>query len=227
MNKTNVAIIGSNSDLIAPLLEKSEAFSFLKLTREDWDLNSIANDNLCNQIIEFNPQHIIFAAAVNNPVDINNITQLQLAEAINYHMNVNCISIVSLITFLNKKLLARLSGLHIISSLYGIYGRKTRLPYSLSKHALEGAIKCLALELPQTTVLGYRPGFFKTKLTDKNLSREQQNNIIKKIPMNRLGKASDLCNLVEKNILDPPKYATGSIINLDGGLTSGSFFDFT
>lgn len=226
MGKPNVVVIGSNSDLMTPLLGKSESFNFLKLARTEWDLNNIADDCLINQLVKFNPQHIVFAAAINNPININRATQYELAETLKSHMNINCISVVSLLAVLNNKLVNRLSSIHIISSLYGVYGRETRLPYSLSKHALEGAIKCLAIESPETTVLGYRPGFFKTKLTDKNLDCEQQRNIIKKIPMNRLGQASDLCGMIEKNILDPPQYATGSIINLDGGLTSGALFNF-
>ena len=41
--------------------------------------------------------------------------------------------------------------------------------------------------MPNTLVLGYRPGFFKTKLTDKNLSENAQKRITDKIPANRFG----------------------------------------
>ena len=51
------------------------------------------------------------------------------------------------------------------------------------QHALEASIKCLALEYPETQILGYRPGFFDTKLTAKNISEETRNRLSERIPI--------------------------------------------
>lgn len=223
----NVLVIGSNSDLIKPLLGQSSIISFLGISKEEWDLNNILpSQAVRNNILSFKPNHLIFSAAINKPLLINNINGSSAIESLQEHINVNCISILSLILFLNESLNYKLTSVHILSSLYGIYGRKNRLPYSVSKHALEGAIKCLAIELPETLIIGYRPGFFKTKLTDNNLTVTQQKAIIEKIPIGRLGLPEDISKFILNNILDPPFYASGSIINLDGGLTSGGFFEF-
>ena len=99
------------------------------------------------------------------------------------------------------------------------------MPYSISKHALEGAVKCLALEFPETQVIGYRPGFFKTRMTDKNINYEQQQQICKRVPSNRLGSPEEIAQIILNNILIPTKYFTGQVINIDGGLTSGGLFE--
>ena len=106
-----------------------------------------------------------------------------------------------------------------------MYGRKSRLPYSLSKHALEGVLKCLAIELPNTLVLGYRPGFFSTKLTNTNLTIEEQAELSKRIPLARFGQPYELSDIILNHITNPPYYSTGSFIMMDGGLTAGGIFE--
>ena len=123
-----------------------------------------------------------------------------------------------------QQLQNKLTAVHIISSLYGIYGRETRLPYSISKHALESSIKCLALEYPETQFVGYRPGFFDTKLTSANMNKKMQSKIKEKIPSSRLGEVKEFSKLLTHNILHSPHYLTGSIITIDGALTAGGFF---
>ena len=126
---------------------------------------------------------------------------------------------------MQKKLKKKLKSIHVLSSLYGTYGRKSRMPYSISKHALEGAIKCLSLEFPETQVIGYRPGFFKTKLTEKNLSKPEIDKISNLIPLNRLGTPEEISKIILNNIINPGTYLTGQIINIDGGLSTGGFFE--
>ena len=162
---------------------------------------------------------------MNEVLDIKRIETKKIIDKLDQHLNVNCISFLSLVDLLQKKLLNKLKGVHAISSLYGNYGRRTRLPYSVSKHALEGAIKCLALEYPDTQFLGYRPGFFKTKLTEANLSKEKQNELLRRIPSKRLGSPEELSNLLLNNIKGKYPYLSGTFITIDGGLTTGGFFE--
>ena len=109
--------------------------------------------------------------------------------------------------------------------MYGIYGRKTRLPYSVSKHALEASIKCLALEYPETQFIGYRPGFFKTKLTSANLTEEMQDELAKRIAKNRLGTPLEMSKILLDNIKNTNPYMTGTFITVDGGMISGGIFE--
>ena len=227
MSDARLLLIGANSDLVKPLLDLAgeSSVQVMPLTRQDWDLiDCFPPDYVMDQILNFRPNHLLFSAGKNVPLYLGQDTVSSVRQ-IQEHFVVNCLSLLSLVLHINSKLPSSLQTIHVISSLYGIYGRRTRMPYSVSKHALEGAVKCLAAELPDTLVLAYRPGFFSTKLTSKNLTEEMQNSLIARIPAGRLGQAEELSSVILQNILKPPIYASGSAITLDGGLTAGGIFE--
>jgi NAD(P)-dependent dehydrogenase (short-subunit alcohol dehydrogenase family) len=224
---TNLVVIGSTSDLVAPLLAKcsNSDVNTLCIDRCDWDLSIHQIPvHVLRSILDFRPNHLLFAAGTNRPLDLKSDPLFGINEVIE-HLSVNCLSLISCVLSLSHYLEYPLDSLHVLSSLYGVYGRRTRLPYSVAKHALEGAIKCFTLELCHTTVLGYRPGFFSTKLTDKNLPSDKQDTLRSLIPLGRLGFPEELSDFILRNILSPPAYATGSIFTVDGGLTTGGIFD--
>jgi NAD(P)-dependent dehydrogenase (short-subunit alcohol dehydrogenase family) len=225
--KTNrLLIVGANSDLIQPLfaMARSSNVELLPLRRQDWDLGEcIPPKEVIKNIQSFSPNHLLYAAGINN-IHQFHVNPVQSLQEVTHHFVVNCLSFLSVVSHLNSCLANKLISIHVLSSLYGVYGRRTRLPYSVSKHALEGAVKCLATELPTTLVLAYRPGFFATKLTNKNISIENQERLMQRIPAARLGQPAELSSVILRNILDPPFYATGTAITMDGGLTSGGIF---
>ena len=228
MKEIKLTIFGANSDLIIPLKEKSieNNIQIQEINRKDWDLEKIyPNENVIESIINFEPSQLLFAAGINNPLVLKEEGTKTILESLDKHLSVNCISFLSIVDILQKNLKNKLQGVHVISSLYGIYGRRTRLPYSVSKHALEGTVKCLSLEYPDTQFLGYRPGFFKTKLTDKNLSEELQNKLKKRIGIKRFGLPDELSQIIYLNICNPNKYLTGTFIDLDGGMINGGIFE--
>ena len=227
MNEQKIIVVGANSDLISPFREKASGcgYKLMNLTRKEWDLaNPNIPERISRKIVDFKPNHILYAAGLNEILDFEEAHSNSILMTINQHLNVNCLSFLNLVVLLREQLTYSLTSVHGISSLYGIYGRSTRLPYSLSKHALEGAIKCLALEMPKTLVLGYRPGFFETKLTHKNISKVNQNKIMNRIPKGRFGKPEELSDIILNNITQPPMYCSGSFITMDGALTAGGIF---
>ena len=166
MKNIKLTIIGSNSDLIKPLIEKAKKknISIQMMNRNQWELSNVyAPKNVLKEIIEFNPNQLLFAAGINETINIHYDNPIKIIECVEKHISINCNSFLWLCLELQSQLNNPLDGIHGISSLYGIYGRKTRLPYSISKHAFEAVIKCLATEFTKTQVLGYRPGFFETK----------------------------------------------------------------
>ena len=228
MNNINLTIVGSNSDLIQPLINKAKArnINIQSINRSQWDLKNVyAPKEVIKEIIKFNPNQLLFAAGINEMINIQSEKPKKTIECVEKHISINCNSFLWLCLELNSKLNKPLTGIHGISSLYGIYGRKTRLPYSISKHAFEAVIKCLATEFTETQVLGYRPGFFETKLTSKNISKPLLDKLIDKIPHNRLGSPQELSELILSNIINPISYLSGVCITIDGGLTSGGIFE--
>jgi NAD(P)-dependent dehydrogenase (short-subunit alcohol dehydrogenase family) len=102
--------------------------------------------------------------------------------------------------------------------------------YSLSKGAINAFTKALACELGPfgVRVNAIAPGTVRTPLFESNitnrLSVEERNKfdeLVKKIyPLGRIGEPQDLDGIAVYLASDAAKWVTGSIFNIDGGLTT-------
>lgn len=106
-----------------------------------------------------------------------------------------------------------------ISSVVGIMGNAGQGNYSASKAGVIGFTKSMAKELASRgiRVNAIAPGFIQTDMTDV-LTDEVKETIQKSIPLNILGKAQDIANLVVFLASENSDYITGQIINVDGGM---------
>ena len=107
-----------------------------------------------------------------------------------------------------------------ISSIVGYTGNAGQSNYSASKSALSGLTKSIAAEVAGRGITCnlIAPGFISTPMTDK-LSEDQKNNIIKSIPINRLGKPSDIssgCLYLSSN---EASFVTGTTLHINGGMS--------
>ena len=94
--------------------------------------------------------------------------------------------------------------------------------YSSTKFGLIGLTKATSLDLAKDNILvnSISPGYFKTKLTKKILGKKKIKEILKKIPLNRLGKPQEVANLCLFLCSNLNSYITGENIVIDGGFTS-------
>ena len=112
---------------------------------------------------------------------------------------------------------------HIINfgALTGITGRKNGANYCSSKAGVFTLTKCLAHELsPSIMVNCIVPGHISTEEVISRYKLSNKNNLyaeIQKIPMGRLGKTDDVCNLVDY-IVNKSTFSTGQKYFVDGGM---------
>lgn len=113
----------------------------------------------------------------------------------------------------------------IISSLYGKFSRKGRMPYVIAKHGLIGAMKTMAIEFADygVTVNSVSPGFIDTKMTSNNNSSEIINKIVSGIPVARLGLPSEVARAVSFLASPQNLYINGHDLVIDGGYSVGGF----
>ena len=106
-----------------------------------------------------------------------------------------------------------------ITSISGLMGNPGQVNYSSSKAALTGFTKSLAKEVGSRniTVNSVAPGYIETDMTSF-LEDETRMNIIKNIPLGRIGKVGDVSELVMFLASDEASYITGQTISVDGGL---------
>jgi 3-oxoacyl-[acyl-carrier protein] reductase len=103
-----------------------------------------------------------------------------------------------------------------IASLSGLVGNRGQVNYSAAKAGLIGATRSLAQELAKRhiTVNAVAPGLIDTEML-KDLPLDE---LMKRIPMRRLGRAAEVAKLVAFLASDDAAYITGQVIGINGGL---------
>lgn len=106
-----------------------------------------------------------------------------------------------------------------ITSVSGIMGNAGQTNYAASKAGMIGFTKSLAREFASRsiTVNAVAPGFIETDMTSK-LAEAALDMILPQIPLKRMGKASDIANMVTYLASEEANYITGQIFTVDGGM---------
>ena len=116
-----------------------------------------------------------------------------------------------------KNMIHNKSGCIInISSIWGLVGSSCEVHYSVSKAGVDAITKSLAKELGPSNIRvnSIAPGIIDTDM-NKNLNKEEIDNIRNEIPLEKIGKTIDILKCVEWLIEDD--YTTGQIISINGG----------
>lgn len=108
-----------------------------------------------------------------------------------------------------------------ISSVVGHTGNAGQIPYTMEKAGIDAMTKSLAKELWGRNILvnSVAPGFIDTEMTDE-LDDEIKDNIIKTIPLERMGTAEEVADVVSF-LATRGSYINGSVIHVNGGIYGG------
>jgi 3-oxoacyl-[acyl-carrier protein] reductase len=103
-----------------------------------------------------------------------------------------------------------------VSSVSGMTGNRGQVNYSAAKAALIGATRALSQELAKrnVTVNAIAPGLIDTDMIQDAPIDE----LVRMIPMRRLGTADEVASLVAFLVSDGAAYITGQVIGINGGL---------
>ena len=121
---------------------------------------------------------------------------------------------------LSRVFLKQRSGRIInISSVIGLRGNAGQATYGASKAALLGFTKSVAREFASRgrTVNAVAPGFIETDMTAV-LSEAIRTDVLKAIPLGKLGKPEDVAQAVAFLASPAAQYITGQILAVDGGM---------
>lgn len=127
-------------------------------------------------------------------------------------------------TFLGMRAAARVMGsggsIVNLSSVEGIAGMPFVVAYTATKFAIRGMTKVAALELGPKgiRVNSVHPGMIDTKMVQDAIGGEVDlTPVTKKLALRRMGKASEIAELVTFLASDRASYSTGSEFVADGG----------
>jgi 3-oxoacyl-[acyl-carrier protein] reductase len=122
----------------------------------------------------------------------------------------------AIVTLIKQK-----SGVIInIASVSGIVGIPRQTNYSASKAGIIGFTKSLAREIApyNIRVNAVAPGFIETDMLN-DLKEEYKQQILKQIPLMRLGRPEEVAKAVKFLVSDDAGYITGHTVVIDGGIS--------
>ena len=220
-NAKKVLIIGGTGDIGKSITSKYDKEKTVSVGAVHINLLSLKSiDDFFSSYEKEYFEIFIFASAINSPSAIAATQFSDYEETL--QINCNCLQYIF---SRNYKCLRKLKSFVAIGSLYSDFARKDRSSYTMSKHALYGFVKSLAIEGAEKKLTAnlVSPGFIDTKLTNKNNSEEKLKKISAMIPLKELGKSEDIAHAVYFLTADESKYISGINLIVDGGFSAGGF----
>jgi NAD(P)-dependent dehydrogenase (short-subunit alcohol dehydrogenase family) len=208
---------GIGAAIAAALTE--EGYSVLAPTRAAMDLCSDASIDAYAQSVA-GPLHVLVNTAGINPIaPLSQIADSDMRET----LQVNLLAPFRLSRAFAPRMIESGFGRIVnMSSIWSMVARGGRITYSMSKAALEGLTRSLAIELAPhgTLVNAVAPGYVLTDLTRQNNTEAELGDISRTIPLGRLAKPAEIAAVVAFLCSPRNTYITGQTIVVDGGYTS-------
>ena len=217
-------IVGGTGGIGTAIVEKFKKSGYNAIVPSEAELNFLEEGSV-EKYFKANPvtaDVLVYSAGINNI----NPFEKQSTEDIMKTFKVNTMGFFEVLKHIVPAMKEKKSGYILaISSIYGHISRQGRLPYSMSKHAINGMVKTLAQEFGpyNIKVNAISPGFVETQLTWKNNSPETVKKLIGNIPLGYMAKPADIANIIYFLCSPENNYITGQCVIADGGYTVGGF----
>lgn len=180
--------------------------------------NSMQVDEFIKQVIEkFGKIDVL----VNNAgITKDNLLMRMSEEEFDKVIEVNLKGTFIVTKAVTKYMMKKRQGSIInLSSVVGVAGNAGQCNYSASKAGIIGFTKSLAKELASRNIRvnAVAPGFIETDMTAV-LPDKVKEQIHEQIPLKRMGKASEVADVIYFLGSEQSSYITGQVINIDGGM---------
>jgi len=202
---------------IADIL-KADGCGVLTPTRGELNLTSPESIEQYLASLSMNIDILVNDAGINRIAALDDIKAQDLQDT----LQINLLAAFRLAQALTPNMRKNKYGRIInISSVWSVVSKQGRIGYSVSKTALNGLTRSLALELASDGILvnAVAPGYVMTDLTRQNNSPEELKNISRGIPAGRLAEPAEIARVVAFLCSEQNSYLTGQTIIVDGGYT--------
>ena len=209
-----ILTVGSNLTNLQNLKQK-----FPNIKIEQLDLKNL------KEVVEKFPKFIDSLGGIdilinNAGITKDNLTLRMKEDEWNDVIDVNLNSVFFTCQSAIKHMVKNKSGTIVnVTSVVGHTGNAGQANYTGSKAGVVAMTKSLAKEYGKKNIRlnCVSPGFIATDMT-KDLKEEYKNELLKNIPINRLGTAEDVAKTVLFLSSDEASYITGETIHVNGGM---------
>lgn len=183
---------------------------------------NVARADEVEEMVKFTLEHFgKLDILVNNAgITRDNLIMRMKEEEFDEVIDTNLKGVFNCIKSVTRPMMKQRSGKIInISSVVGVLGNPGQANYVAAKAGVIGLTKASARELASRgiTVNCVAPGFIETDMTDK-LTDEMKEQMLKQIPLARLGQPEHIARTVRFLASDDAAYMTGQTIHVDGGM---------
>ena len=206
----NFLVFGSNGSIGSRCAEQLQNFGVVIKGSRD----PLKFDSQLGQVSSISG--VIWAQGINSSDSIAGFNAVEFNKVIDAN--------VTFILSTTRKLLEsqKLSNdaqLVIVSSMWSQLSRPNKLAYSISKTALLGVIRSLAIDLGESgiQVNAVAPGPIDTPMTRENLSTQELNRLISETPIKRLVTLDEVVNTLCAFVTGQMSGISGQEIAIDGG----------
>ena len=218
MNKRNVLITGGTGGIgqsIVERLSREPQYTVYAPTRAEFDLES---QESIEDFFKVSSDYdiVINNAGVNVPACIEDIVEEQIKASLQINLVAPLLIIRKCVHHMKQQRFGRIVN---VSSIWGIRSKEKRALYSATKFALNGVTKSLCRELGPHNILvnSICPGYVNTRLTQRNVTSEEQEVIKKEIPLRRFADPQEIAESIAFLVSDNNSYMTGQTLIVDGG----------
>lgn len=184
--------------------------------------NPQQEEDFIRSVVEWAGDDLIFALVNNAAIARDGVLASFSPDSIEQLLAVNLAGALRLCRLVMRPLLRQAQPGRIIniSSIVGSRGYTGLTAYAATKAGLDGLTRALAREVGRRsiTVNSIAPGFLETDLSN-SLDERQRKQIIKRTPLRRLGKPSDITPILRFLLSKEASFITGQTFTIDGGLT--------
>ena len=206
----NYLVFGSNGSIGSRCVEQLQEIGYVLCGSRD----SSKFDLELEQVSSISG--VVWAQGVNSSDSIEGFNAVDFNKVI----DANVVFILSTTRkLLESKKLTKDAQLVIVSSIWSQLSRPDKLSYSISKTALLGVIRSLAIDLGAggIQVNAVAPGPIDTPMTRGNLSSQELDRLISETPIKRLVTLDEVVNALCAFVTGQMSGVSGQEIVIDGG----------
>ena len=213
-------VTGASRGIGAAIAQKlaADGYHVLAPTRQEMDLESnTSTDDYLSQIKD-RIDVLVNDAGINRISILSDIKDQDVDDTLQINLIAPLRIIRKVAPYMQKNGFGRILN---ISSVWSIVSRAGRINYTMSKAALNGMTRSLAVELAPYNILvnAVAPGYVLTDLTRQNNSEAELETIRQTIPLQRLAEPQEIANIVTFLCSEQNTYLTGQTLVADGGFT--------